>query len=88
MGSITNVMSVEVKIVTSRFRPFFRLESSGGVSEESRPISTLSYSRTVQGLQPVCLLCIVTQLVEMLAFFFFFFFFFFYSSRPQSQQGE
>ena len=48
MGSITKGMRLEVENVTWRFCPFFfHLESPEGVSEESLPISTLSYWRTV-----------------------------------------
>ena len=46
MASISKVMSVKVKNVTWRFCPFSHLESSDGVSEEVRPISTVSYSQT------------------------------------------
>ena len=47
MGSITKVLSVEVENITRRFCPFFHLKLSDGVSEESLPISTLSYAREV-----------------------------------------
>ena len=47
MGSVTKVMSVKVKNVTWRFCQFFPSEWSNDLSEESLPISTLSWSRIV-----------------------------------------
>ena len=44
MGSITKVMSMNVKNVTCRFCPFFPLEWSNEMSDESLPISTLFHS--------------------------------------------
>ena len=47
MGSRTKVMSMKVKNVTWTFCPFFPLEWSNNLSDESLPISTLFHSRIV-----------------------------------------
>ena len=68
MGSITKVTNMEVKNVPWRFCPFLHLESSDGVSGK---VAADFYPQLLKNrlLQPVYLLRIVTQLVEMLACF-------------------
>ena len=66
MGSITKVMSVEVENVPWRFCPFFTF---GILGRRVGRIAANFYPQLLKSkfLQPVCLLHIVTQLVEMRA---------------------
>ena len=66
MGSIAKVLSVEVENVPWRFCPFFTF---GIVGWRVGRIAADFYPQLLKNrfLQPVCLLRIVTQLVEMLA---------------------
>ena len=66
MGSITKVVSVEVENVPRRFCPFFTFGIVGWCVGR---IAADFYPQLLKNrfLQPVCLLRIVTQLVEMLA---------------------
>ena len=66
MGSITKVMGVEAENVTWRFCPFLSFEIVGWrVGRIAANLHPLQLKNSF--LQPVCLLRIVTQLVEMLA---------------------
>ena len=66
MGSITKVMSVEAENVTWRFCPFLSFEIVGWrVGRIAADLHPQQLKNSF--LQPVCLLRIVTQLVEMLA---------------------